>query len=162
MIEPVLDSSALAPAYVTTLAHIYDNASVGAAKRSYRYVKVIGGAAAVLALVALLLYLQARQRAQLIASALVARMGLSRRRDAAALAVEAGGIVLVAGVVGAAVAVAAASPIAHHVDALPLYAPTPTLIIPWTTIGVFGVASFVAGVLAAFLPARGASRLYIL
>ena len=157
-ILPVLETSALAPAYLTTLSHIYDNASVGAAKRSYRYVKVIGGAAAVLALVALLLYLQARQRSQLIASALVARMGLRRRRDAAALALEAGSIVLLAGVVGAAVAAAAASPIAHHVDALPLYAPSPVLVIPWTAL-VLGLAvAVLAGALLGALAVAIAAR----
>ena len=36
------------------------------------------------------------------------------------------------------------------------------LAIPWTTIGVFVVATIVAGVLAAILPARRASRLNIL
>jgi hypothetical protein len=157
-ILPVLETSDLAPAYLTTLSHIYDDASVGAAKRSYRYVKVIGGAAAVLALVALLLYLQARQRTQLIASALVARMGLSRRRDGAALALEAGSIVLVAGVVGAAVAVAAASPIAHHVDALPVYAPSPVVIVPWTTLVLGLVAAVVAGALLGTLAVAIAAR----
>jgi hypothetical protein len=141
---PALERSQLAPTYLTTVAHIYDNASVGAAKRSYRYVRLIGAAAAVLALVALLLYLQARQRTQLIASALVARMGLPRRRDAAALALEAGGIVLVAGFVGGAVATATSSPIAHHVDALPLYAPSPTLTVPWTTLALGLVALTIA------------------
>jgi putative ABC transport system permease protein len=144
-IIPVLESSELAPAYLTTISHIYDDASVGAAKRSYRYVGVIGAAAAVLALVALLLYLQARQRAQLIASALVARMGMSRGRDVAALALESAGIVLVAGVVGAAVATAAAIPIAHHVDALPAYAPSPVLIVPWTTLTLGLAAAVLAG-----------------
>jgi putative ABC transport system permease protein len=138
-ILPMLETSSLAPAYLTTISHIYDNASAGAAKRSYRYVKLIGGAAAVLALLALLLYLQARQRSQLIASAIVARMGLDRRRDAAALGLEAGGVVLVAGIVGAGVAIAAASPITRHVDALPQYAPSPVLIVPWTTL-VLGLA----------------------
>ena len=157
-IIPALETSKLAPAYLTTLTHIYDDASVGAAKRSYRYVKVIGGAAAVLALVALLLYLQARQRAQLIASALVARMGLSRRRDAAALALEAGSIVLVAAVVGATVAVAAALPIAQHVDALPVYAPSPTATVPWTTIGIGLAAAVVAGALLGALAVALASR----
>ena len=47
--------------------------------------------------------------------------------------------------VGAAVAIAAASPIAHHVDALPLYAPSPTLIVPWTTIAL-GLAAAVTAV----------------
>jgi putative ABC transport system permease protein len=157
-ILPVLDTSALAPAYLTTLSHIYDNASVGAAKRSYRYVKVIGGAAAVLALMALLLYLQARQRTQLIASALVARMGLRRRRDAAALALEAGSIVLLAGLVGAGAATAAASPIAHHVDALPSYAPSPVLIVPWTTLALGLAAAVAAGALLGALAVAIAAR----
>jgi hypothetical protein len=158
VITPVLEASQLAPAYLTTLSHIYDNPSVGAAKRSYRYVKVIGAAAACLALVALLLYLQARQRAQLIASALVARMGLGRARDAAALALEAGGIVLIAGVVGAAVATAAASPIAPHVDALPQYAPGPVFVVPWISIalglGAAVLAGAVLGALAVAIAAR--------
>ena len=157
-ITPVLETSQLAPAYLTTLAHVYDDASVAAARRSYRYVKVIGAAAAVLALVALLLYLQARQRSQLIASALVWRMGLSRRRDVVALALEAGGTVFLAGVVGAVAATATAAPIAHHVDALPLYAPSPVLIVPWTTLalGLAGVtlAGAVLGAIAVAIAGR--------
>jgi putative ABC transport system permease protein len=157
-IVPVLESSALAPADLTTLAHIYENSSVSAAKRSYRYVRLIGAAAAVLALVALLLYLQARQRAQLIASALVARMGLSRRRDAAALALEAGSIVLLAGIVGAAVATAAASPITRHVDALPLYAPSPVLTVPWTTLALGLTVAVLAGAALGAVAVAIASR----
>jgi ABC-type antimicrobial peptide transport system permease subunit len=104
----------------------------------------------VLALLALLLYLQARQRSQLIASAIVARMGLDRRRDAAALGLEAGGVVLVAGIVGAGVAIAAASPITRHVDALPQYAPSPVLIVPWTTLALgLAVAVLVGAALGA-------------
>jgi putative ABC transport system permease protein len=36
------------------------------------------------------------------------------------------------------------------------------LAIPWTAIGVFVIATIVAGILAAILPARRASRLNIL
>jgi ABC-type antimicrobial peptide transport system permease subunit len=102
--------------------------------------------------------LQARQRSQLIASALVARMGLSRRRDAAALAVEAGSIVLVAGMVGGAVAAAAAAPIARHVDSLPVYAPLPTAIVPWTTIALGLVVAVVVGALLGALAVVIAAR----
>ncbi|MGN6796558.1 MAG: hypothetical protein ACTHKS_00250 [Gaiellaceae bacterium] len=157
-ITPVLETSQLAPAYLTTLSHIYDDASVAAAKRSYRYVRVIGAAAAVLTLLALLLYLQARQRSQLIASALAARMGLRRRSDAAALALEAGGIVLVAGVVGAAVAAGSAAPIAHHVDALPLYAPSPVVIVPWTTLLLGLAAAVLVGALLGAIAVAIAGR----
>jgi hypothetical protein len=54
---------------------------------------------------------------------------------------------LLAGVVGAAVATAAAAPIAHHVDALPLYAPAPALILPWATLALGLAAAVVAGAL---------------
>jgi hypothetical protein len=135
-ITPALEASNLAPVYLTGIDHIRKSASVAAAERSYRYVKLIGTAAAVLALVALLLYLQARQRSQLIASALTRRMGFGLPGDAAALALEAGAIVLFAGVAGGAVATAAAAPIARRVDSLPQYAPAPALVIPWPTLAL--------------------------
>ena len=138
-LQPVLETSSIAPSYLTTLDHITDNVSVAAAERSYRYVKLIGLAAAVLSLVALLLYLHARQRSQLIASALVRRMGFGALGDAAALALEAAAVVLTAATVGAIVATAAARPIAHRVDSLPQYAPSPVLTVPWGTL-TLGVA----------------------
>lgn len=157
-IIPALERSSLVPVFLTGIDHIRNNPSVAAAARSYRYVKLIGTAAAVLTLVALLLYLQARQRSQLIASALTRRMGLSPLRDAAALALEAAAVVLFAGVAGGVVATAAASPIAHHVDSLPQYAPEPVLTVPWSILGL-GLAVAVAaaaaiGAVAAALAAR--------
>src|SRR5581483_2369995 len=94
--------SNLEPDYLTTPKHIYDDPSVAATERSYRYVRLIGAAAAVLSLVALLLYLQARQQSQLIATALARRMGLTRRADVLAVAVEAAAIVGFAAIVGVA------------------------------------------------------------
>jgi len=157
-IMPALEQSSLAPVFLTGIDHIRNDPSVAAAERSYRYVRLIGAAAAVLALVALLLYLQARQRSQLIASALARRMGFSAAGDAAALALEAVAVVLFAGVVGGAVATAAASPIARHVDSLPQYAPPPVLVLPWPTLGL-GLAAAVCaaavlGAAAATLAAR--------
>ncbi len=141
-IMPVLERSSLAPVYLTGLDHIRNSPPVAAAERSYRYVKVIGTAAAVLALVAILLYLQARHRAQLIASALTRRMGLPLAGDAAALVLEAAAVVLFAALVGGAVATATAAPLARHVDSLPQYAPAPVLTVPWSTLGA-GLAAAV-------------------
>jgi putative ABC transport system permease protein len=155
---PVLERSSLAPVYLTGVDHIRDDPSVAAAERSYRYVELIGTAAAALALVALLLYLQARQRSQLIASALARRMGLPLRGDVAALALEAGAVVLFAGVVGAAVATASAIPIAHHVDSLPQYAPAPVTVVPWPTLGIGLVAALGASLLLGAGAALLASR----
>jgi len=157
-LEPVLEASDLAPFFLTTPSHIRENGSVVAAERSYTYVRTIGAAAGVLALLSLLLYLQARQRSQRIASALAARMGLGFVGDATALALEAGLAVLFAVTVGGLVAVAAARPLVARVDPLPLYAPSPVAVIPWMTLAgtafVATIVGMVFGVAAAVVATR--------
>ena len=122
-VEPALVRSNLAVTYLTTRNVVLRATSVTAAGRSYRYVEAIGVVSAVLSLLGLLLYLHARQRSQLIASLFARRMGLRRSTDTAAVALEAAVLLLLAGVVGAAAAVATAAPIVRHVDMLPQYAP---------------------------------------
>lgn len=158
-VEQQLLASSLQPIYLTTPAHILDDPSVAAAERSYRYIKVIALAAAVLSLLALVLYLQARQQAQLIATALTRRMGLTRRDDLFALSLESASIVGIAAVVGCAVAASTARPIVHRVDPLALYAPAAEYVVPWATLTAgAAIAVAVASVLGAFaviLAARG-------
>jgi putative ABC transport system permease protein len=157
-LEQAIDASNVGAVYLTRLGHIRENASVAAAERSYGFVRAIGAAAAILSLVALLLYLQARQRSQLIASALVRRMGLAAGADAAALALEAAAVVLVAAVTGAVAAVTAAQPIAHRIDSLPLYAPPPVLAVPWATLVAGGAVAVAAGALLGAAAATLAAR----
>jgi putative ABC transport system permease protein len=149
-VERALAVSPLAPVFMTTPAHILDDASVRAAARSYRFVRVIGAAAAGLSVLSLLVYLQARRRSQLIATAIVRRMGVGRVADGGAVAVEAGLIVLFAGLIGGAVGVGCARAVAPHVDSLPQYAPGPAFVVPWLILaaGLLGVA-IVSAVLAA-------------
>jgi len=157
-IARALTASNLGADYLTTPAHILRSPGVTATKRSYGYVKLLGAGAAILSVVALLLYLQARQRSQVIATALARRMGLAPARDAAALALEAAAIVLLAGFAGGAAALLAVRPIVAHVDALSQYAPPPTLVVPWTTLalGLFAAAtvSAAAGAVSSLLAAR--------
>ena len=149
-VEPALARSALLPFFLTPVNQIYAKPSVGAARRSYRYVRLIGAAAAVLSLLALLLYLQARQRSQSIASALVRRMGLGRVGDAAAIALEAAAIAGFAAVTGTAAAAVTAGPVARRLDPLPQYAPSPVFVIPWHTLAIAAaLATVVAGILGA-------------
>jgi hypothetical protein len=147
-----LADSSLGAFYVTGVGHILNSGPVRATTRSYRLLRVVAGAAGGLSLLALLLYLQARRRTQLIASSLLQRMGLARSRSIAAVAVEAAGIAFCAGIVGAAVALATAIPIVHHVDPLPSLAPPPVLVVPWMSV-VAAVAAFTvaAGVLGALV-----------
>jgi putative ABC transport system permease protein len=135
-----------------------ENPSVAAARRSYRFVTIIAAVAGVLALVTLLLYLQARQRSQRIATALARRMGLGRVADAGALALEAGAVAAVAAVVGGLVAVLAAAPLIHRVDPLPLYAPTPEPVIPWLTLLGSSLVATAAGMLVGAAAAALAAR----
>jgi putative ABC transport system permease protein len=149
-VERALARSVLAPVFLTRSDHIFENASVRAAARSYRFVRVVGIAAGGLSLLCLLLYLQARQRSQLVGAAVLRRMGLGRVADGAALALEAALVVLSAGVIGCAVAVFCAGPIVRHVDSLPQYAPGPVLVIPWAVLGAWlAVATILTGALGA-------------
>ncbi len=145
VVERALRASNLHPFYLTTPEEITKSASVAAAKRSYRYVRVVGIALSLLALVALLLYLQARQRSQLISSAFARRMGLRSRADTWAVAFEAAIVMLFAGLLGGGVAALVAQAVVRHVDSLPQYAPGPVSVVPWTVLVVGLAIAVVAG-----------------
>jgi hypothetical protein len=162
-VERALVRSNLGVTYLTTRGTVLLDATVAAARRSYRYVETIGVMSAALSLLALLLHLHARQRSQLIASLFARRMGLHRRTDAAAVALEAAALLLVATLVGGAAAFATAAPIVKHVDMLPQYAPSPPLVLPWLAIAagavaVVAVAAVIGGAAAAFALRRSAGE----
>jgi hypothetical protein len=152
-VERALAASNLYPFYLTTPGEITRSPSVAAAMRSYRYVRIVGVALSLLTLVALLLYLQARQRSQLISSAFARRMGLTRRSDTGAVAFEAAIVMLFAGLLGGGLAALIAHAIVRHVDSLPQYAPGPASVVPWTVL-VVGLA--IAVVAASFVGAAAA------
>lgn len=151
-IEGPLLASNIYPSFITTFAHVRADSSVRTGKRSYGYLRTIGGGAVLLALLALLLYLQARQRDQVLAGALLRRMGRRRGADTAAVALEAGALVVLAFLVGLGVAYVAALIVAPHVDPLPQYAPGAVLAVPWTVLVAVGAgAAVTAALLAAAL-----------
>ena len=144
---------------MTTVDAFRRSPDVLLATRTYAYLRTIAIAAGVLVLVGLLLYLQARQRSQAIASALGRRMGLTRAAEALSLCLEIAGILLFAAAVGAAVAIAAARPVVEQIDPLPDRPPSPSsssrptaLLLAAAALAVVAVA---AGVLTGWL-ARGA------
>ena len=140
-IKRALAVSKLYPVFVTTIDDLLAIPSVDAATRTYGFFDWIGIAAAVLALAAVLLYLQARQREQLIASALARRMGLGRAGDAAALALEAAVITATALCVGVLAAGLTARALVTHVDPLAQWSPSLALVIPWSQLIVTLVAA---------------------
>jgi putative ABC transport system permease protein len=153
-----LEATPLQGYFVVTVDTFRKDPDVLLATRTFSYMRTIAIASALLVLVGLLLYLQARQRSQAIASALAARMGLRRRTEILSLSLELAAIALFAGLVGGVVAVAAADPIVSHIDALPTYPPPPTLLIPvgaiLVSVGALIVLALAAGALTSWLASR--------
>lgn len=128
------------------------------ATRTFGFMRLIAAGAGVLALLGLLLYLQARQRSQAIASVLARRMGLGRLEETASLTIELGGILAFAGLLGGGVAIAAAEPIVHRIDPLPVDPPSPLFTVPVAVLLISAAAllvfALVSGALTSWLARR--------
>jgi hypothetical protein len=149
-VERALARSPLEPSYFTQATELSRSADVTTITRTYGLLRVVALAFALIALVALLLYLNARARAQLVSSEFMRRMGLPERVQVASVAFEASLLVAFATAVGLAAAVAASGVIVDRVDPLPQYAPPATTIVPWGELLAVGaavviVAAFLAG-----------------
>ena len=133
-IEQAFGRTSLQPYYVVSVDTYLKNSDFLLATRTLSYMRIVAIASGVLVLIGLLLYLQARQRPQAIASALARRMGLRRRTEILSLSLELGAIVFFAAAIGAVIAIAAAAPITKHLDPLPEYPPSPVFAIPTAVI----------------------------
>jgi hypothetical protein len=157
-VETALAVSALVPSFFTTVEHFLQNADLTTASRTYEFLRVIALGAAVIAFIALVLYLYARGRSQLVTSAFLVRMGMSRSSQAASVAIEAAALVSFAAAAGAGSALLAASPVVSRVDPLPLYAPPSTVVVPWLqlagSLGLIVIVAAIAGAVASALSAR--------
>lgn len=123
--------TALGPTYppstIDTFLHAPD---VVLATRTFTFMRLIAVGAGVLALLGLLLYLQARQRSQAIASALARRMGFARGGETLSLCVELVGLLAFAALLGGGVAITAAAPVVRRIDPLPDEPPGPIFTVP--------------------------------
>jgi predicted lysophospholipase L1 biosynthesis ABC-type transport system permease subunit len=147
-----LGRSSLSPSYLTVRADFSRTPDVANVTRTYGFLRIVAAAVVLLAFIALLLYLSGRERAQLVTSAFLRRMGLSQGRQALSVALEVGILVLVATVSGLAAALVTSGAIVGHVDPLAQYAPGPVADVPWMLLVAFAaVAALVAALVGAFL-----------
>ena len=151
-VEAALAHSSLAPQYLTAVAQFSRSADVQNITRTYGFLRIVAIALVALSLTALLLYLNTRQRSQLVTSAFLRRMGLSQLSQALSVALESGLLVALATVIGAVAAVITAGAIVVRVDPLAIYSPRPTIQVPWaelaaSTFGVTVVAGVIGGLL---------------
>jgi putative ABC transport system permease protein len=97
---------------------------------SFVFMEVIGVVTAVIALIGLLLYLQARQRSRDLSYALARRMGLSSGAHRLAVVAEIAGLVGSAYVLGSSLALATAELVFRRLDPMPQVPPAPVLRTP--------------------------------
>jgi putative ABC transport system permease protein len=157
-VAPALQKAGVDTYYMTTVDTFVQSPDVRLATRTYSYLRTIAIASGFLVLVGLLLYLQARQRSQSIASALGRRMGLSATAETVSLCLEVAGILLFSGVLGATVAIAAAQPVVKEIDPLPDRPPSPVFVLPSTSIlvavGALALLAVAAGLITSWLARR--------
>jgi hypothetical protein len=157
VIERALTSSSLQPVYLTTAADLTARPEVLAAIHSYDFFDWLAIASAGLALCAVLLYLYARQRKQLVASALMRRMGIPWSTEAVALGGEALAIVAVAVLAGLVAGLGVARFVVPKLDPLEAWPPALAMTVPngWLAACILvALAVAVAGGVAAALVSR--------
>jgi len=124
---------------------------------TFSFVQALGVMVGLLAIVALVAYLDARQRARSVATALLARMGLSARRHWRSLVAELAVLAGVAVVLGAGLGWIAVRAVHHHLDPIPDRLPEPLLRFPYPAILSVVVVAVVTVVVGSVLAQRAAS-----
>jgi putative ABC transport system permease protein len=147
-----LAASPVRPYQVLTASQIRNNPSIAAATRTFDFLRALGFAAGLLAVVGLLLYIQARQRSRVVSHALSRRMGLAGAGHVLALVLELGAMLLSSFAIGIGLALIAARVVLGEVDPLadippdPLFS-TPVALLAVTALGL-ALVSLVGGLLA--------------
>jgi putative ABC transport system permease protein len=141
-----------------TLSGVSDAASLLPLEWTFAFLQSLGAAAGVVALVGMVLYLQARQAARVVANALVRRMGFGRFAHGRAIAAELAGMLLLACALGASLAATAADLVYRRLDPLPDVPPEPLLRLPLLLIAAVGAVAVASCSMGAWRVLRSAER----
>jgi putative ABC transport system permease protein len=118
----------------------------------------LGAAAGLIAMLGLFLYLQARHRDTVVASALTRRMGFSRLSEYTTSLTEILGAALIALGVAAAAGLPVAAMMHVRLDLRPTLSPEPLLVIPMMTIAMTVLATLIASAVSAWRVQRSIDR----
>jgi putative ABC transport system permease protein len=153
-----LVTSGADPATIVVAADRLQTPGFRAIAWSFVFMELIGVVTAVVALIGLLLYLQARQRSRELSYALGRRMGLTARAHRAAVAIEIAALLASAYVLGSVLAFLTALLIYRRLDPLPQLTPPPVLRTPFSLLGWIGLTIAICAALGAWLVQRRAER----
>ncbi len=128
--EAALRGAGFSGSDILTAQRILQQPTYVAAQSTLRVLRALGVGAALLSVLALLLYLQVRQRERVVAAALAARMGLRPREHLLAVAGEVGAILVLAAAVALAGGYALTALTHSWIDTVPSVPPAPLLVLP--------------------------------
>jgi putative ABC transport system permease protein len=157
-VRAALADLALPPTEVLTATEVEDVPYIQAAIGTFLVLNVLGLVTSVLLVAAILMYLQARQRSQVVAYGLSLRMGMGSGQHLRALAIELGAVLGSSYLLAIALAVGAVVVMVPLLDPLGSIPPAPLIVIPGAAIVVGLLALFVAVWLGAWAAARQARR----
>jgi putative ABC transport system permease protein len=145
-ILPVLESVGFPVDLAVTSEQVRSSPSFLALRWTFGLLQALGVLAGMVAGLATVLYLQARQRSREVAYALARRMGLRRAAHRRSVLLETACMLAVAFVLGTVFAVAAAALVHGRLDPIPGLPPSPLFRVP---LGALAVTAIATGVTAA-------------
>ncbi len=138
-IVPALQREGFDPGFFVTANAQRTSPGFLALTWTFGLLQTFGALAGVLSVLGAVLYLQARQQQREVTYALARRMGLGRREHRRSIALELGGMLAAAYVIGAVFATTAAFIVHGKVDPLPALPPGPLFDVPAPTLAVVAV-----------------------
>jgi putative ABC transport system permease protein len=144
------------PSLVLSTREVKDIPHIAAVIDAFLVMNGLGLAAAFLVLVAIVMYLQARQRSQVVSYGLSLRMGMDAAGHRRAVAAELVAMLAVAAVVGTGLAVVAARLVVPLLDPLAAVPPDPISVLPVLSVTVLPLILAVVVIVGARLTERRA------
>jgi putative ABC transport system permease protein len=158
VVAAVLRETGTVPEATRTAATVMRTPAFLAVSWTFGMLQALGALAGLVALVGLVLYVQARQRGRLVAYALARRMGLSRGAHLRSVAMELAAMLLFSFALGVTLALVTASLVYRRLDPMPELPPGLHLVLPGAVLGLTLLGVAVAAVAGALLVQRGADR----
>jgi putative ABC transport system permease protein len=153
-----LEAAGVTPFELTSAREVQDLPRVATIVDTFNVLRALGLAAGALVVAAILLYLQSRQRSQIVAHGLSVRMGLEPAAHRRSLVLELGSMVGAAVALGVGAGLAVAFVLTERLDPLPVVPPDPVFSIPGAAIAGLAVAAAVLAWAGARITAWRVSR----
>ncbi len=160
-ILPALTALGFPAGFAETSAEVRTSPAFLALDWTFGLLEALGVLAGIVAGIATILYLQARQRSREVSYALARRMGLGRRAHRRSVFVETGCMLVVAFVLGTVFAVLAAALVHGRLDPIPGLPPGPLLRVPLGAVATTAIVTVAVAAVGAWRVQAVADRVRV-